>query len=258
MTEHDTTDRSLAGEVAVVTGGNGGIGLGMAMGMARAGASVAIWGRNADKNEEALDRLASTGADVAAYVCDVADETQVIDTFAATLDRFGKVDSCFANAGMGGVSPFVDMSFDLWRKVMSVNLDGAFLTLREAARHMVARGEGGSLVVTSSTSAIHGAPANEAYSSSKTAVLGLMRGLAVELARYKIRCNSLLPGWTDTEMAAAGKANEKFLEATTKRTPVRRWADPDEFGPVAVYLARRDITFHTGDQLVVDGGYTVF
>jgi NAD(P)-dependent dehydrogenase (short-subunit alcohol dehydrogenase family) len=141
---------------------------------------------------------------------------------------------------------------------MAVNLDGAMLTLREAARHMVERGEGGSLVVVSSTSAMQGAPLNQTYSVAKTGLVALSRGLAVELARHRIRVNALLPGWTDTEMLAWGHENQRFKDNTIARTPVRRWADPDEFGAVAVYLARRDLTFHTGDELVVDGGYTKF
>ncbi len=249
----------LDGEVALVTGANGGIGLGMARGLAQAGAKVAIWGRNAEKNDRAREALSSTGAEVAAFTCDVADPEQVTASFAATLERFGKVDSCFANAGVGGNgSAFVDVTLEEWRRVMSVNLDGAMLTLQAAARHMVQRGEGGALIATSSTSSVHGAPRNEAYSSSKTALLSLIRGLSVELARYGIRANSVLPGWTDTDMLDHGRTNEKFVNATVSRTPVRRWADPDEFGPLAVYLARRDLTFHTGDDITVDGGYTRF
>ena len=99
---------------------------------------------------------------------------------------------------------------------------------------------------------------NEAYGTSKTALLGLVRALAVGLARHQIRVNALLPGWTLTDMAAAGYANDRFRQATLARTPVRRWADPDEMGPAAVFLADPAITFHTGDSVVVDGGYTVF
>ena len=124
---------------------------------------------------------------------------------AATLADHGKVDSLFANAGVGGVVPFVDMTLDEWRRVMAVNLDGAFLTLRAAARHLVERGEGGSLVGVSSVSAIHGAPRMEHYAASKTALLALVRGLAVELARHRVRCNALLPGWTDTDMIEAAR-----------------------------------------------------
>lgn len=249
----------LAGEVALVTGGNAGIGLGMARGLARAGAAVCVWGRRADRNAEAVRSLLDLGADAAAFECDVSNEDQVESSFAAVVERFGRVDSCFANAGVGpALVPFVDLELDHWRRSMTVNLDGAMLTLRAAARHLVGRGEGGALVAVSSTSALHGAPMNQSYSVAKTGLVALTRGLAVELARHRIRVNALLPGWTDTDMLAWGHENEKFRTNTINRTPVRRWANPDEFGAVAVHLARRDLTFHTGDEVVVDGGYTKF
>jgi NAD(P)-dependent dehydrogenase (short-subunit alcohol dehydrogenase family) len=248
----------LHGRVVVVTGGNGGIGLGMARALAEAGADLVIWGRNAGKNGAARAELAELGTRVHAVACDVADEQQVIDAFAESVEAMGKVDSLFANAGIGGYSPFVDMTYAEWRRVQSVDLDGVFLCLREAARHLVARGEGGSLVAVSSTSAIHGAPGMQHYASAKAGILSLMRGLAVELARHRIRCNSILPGWTDTEMLAPNAGNEKFVEATTRRTPVRRWGTPADLGPAAVFLADPTQLFHTGDLLVVDGGYTVF
>jgi hypothetical protein len=141
---------------------------------------------------------------------------------------------------------------------MAVNLDGAFLCFRAATRVLVDQGEGGALVGVSSTSAIHGAPANQAYSSSKAALLSMVRGLAVELARHGIRANSVMPGWTETDMTAPLFGWEKFMAATTARTPVRRWGTPDDFGAAAVFLCDPTQTFHTGDCLVVDGGYTVF
>jgi NAD(P)-dependent dehydrogenase (short-subunit alcohol dehydrogenase family) len=141
--------------------------------------------------------------------------------------------------------------------VLRTNLDGAFLTLQTGARHMAASG-GGALVAVSSTSAVHGAANNEAYGTSKTAVLGLVRALAVALARHRIRVNALLPGWTLTDLSRAGFENDRFREATISHTPVRRWAEPDEMGPAAVFLADPSVTFHTGDTVVVDGGYTVF
>ena len=250
----------LSGEVAVITGGNGGIGLGMAEGLVAAGADVCIWGRDEAKNEAAAKQLQAVAPDVhvEALRCDVGDESQVVASFARTVELMGKVDSMFVNAGVGGWSPFPQMSLDEWRRVLAVNLDGAFLSLREASRHMVERGEGGSLVAVSSVSAIHGAPNQEHYAASKAALLAIMRGLAVELARHNIRCNSVLPGWTDTDMLAPGKANEKFVEATIRRTPLRRWGVPADLGPVAVFLASREAGFHTGDELVVDGGYSRF
>lgn len=243
----------------LVTGGNGGIGLAMAAACGRAGAQVVIWGRNGPKNAEALAALHADGTTAHAFVCDVDDEAAIESTFAASIEAAGgRIDSVFANAGRNGPGTrFVDTSLEDWHAVMRTNLDSVFLTFRTAARHMIAAG-GGSLVAISSTSAVHGAAGNEAYGTSKTALLGLVRALAVALARHQIRVNALLPGWTLTELAAAGYESEKFRTATVGRTPVRRWADPSEMGPAAVFLADPTSTFHTGDTITVDGGYTVF
>lgn len=250
---------NLDGKVIVVTGGNGGIGLALAEGIAAAGGSVAVWGRNAEKNEAAVDRLVASGARAEAFVCDVSSEAEVIETMDRTIAEFGRIDGLFANAGHVGVSrPFLQLELDEWREVMAVNLDGVFLTMREAARRLVDQGEGGSLVAVSSTSAIHGAAGNDAYGTSKTALNGLVRSLAVGLARYAIRVNSLLPGWTITELASGGYENDRFREATVRRTPVRRWAEPSEFRDIGAFLADPALTYHTGQELVVDGGYTVF
>lgn len=249
----------LAGRVVLVTGGNGGIGLGMAQGCAAAGARIVLWGRNAAKNDAAVEQLRANGATADAFVCDVTDPDGVADVFARSVAHAGKIDAVFANAGTTGRGvPFLEMDLVEWHRVLLTNIDGTFLTLQAAARHMVERGEGGSLVVVSSTSAIHGAAGNEAYGTSKTALLGLTRALAVLLARHQIRVNALLPGWTITDMSSGGYENERFRAVTTGRTPVRRWADPSEMGSVAAYLADPANTFHTGDTVVVDGGYTVF
>lgn len=249
----------LTGKVFVVTGGNSGIGLGMAEGIAAVGGSIAIWGRRADRNSEAQEIVSAYGMPVRSYVCDVGEEDQIVDTMRRTVSDFGRLDGCFANAGRPGHGvPFLDLTLDQWREVMKVNLDGVFVTLREAARHIVEQGHEGSLVAVSSTSAIHGAAGNEAYGTSKTALNGLVRALAVALARHKIRVNSLVPGWTITEMAGPAFANDVFREVTTKRTPARRWADPAEFRSIGAFLADPNLSFHTGQEVVVDGGYTVF
>jgi len=249
----------LRGHVAVVTGGNGGIGLGMAEGIARAGGDVMIWGRNADKNAAATETLRAHGVKAESLICDVSSEEQIAAAMAGTVEQMGKVDSFFANAGRGGTgTPFLDLPLEEWQAVMSVNLDGLFLCLQAAARQMVAQGTAGSLVGISSTSAIHGAAGNEAYGTSKTAVLGLVRALSVGLARHQIRVNALSPGWTKTDLASAAYENEKFLDVTTRRTPVRRWAEPEEFNEVGAFLADPALSFHTGQNMVVDGGYTVF
>jgi NAD(P)-dependent dehydrogenase (short-subunit alcohol dehydrogenase family) len=257
MTEKTST--TLAGRTVLVTGGNGGIGLGMASACGKAGAQIILWGRKADKNEAAVARLRSEGTVSHAFECDVDDENDIVSTFAQSVEvAGGRIDSVFANAGRNGYgSSFVDIEMDEWRAVMATNLDAVFLTMRTAARHMIEQG-GGALVAVSSTSAIHGAANNLAYGASKTAVLGLVRAAAVGLARHQIRVNALVPGWTITELASAGYAWDKFRNATISRTPVRRWADPDEMGPAAVFLSDPTNTFHTGDEIVVDGGYTIF
>jgi NAD(P)-dependent dehydrogenase (short-subunit alcohol dehydrogenase family) len=255
----------LSGRTFVITGGNGGIGLGMAEGIAQAGGSVSVWGRNDDKNATAIEALERIGTDsgsdasFSAWVCDVSDEAQVCEAMERTVAAHGRLDGLFANAGRGGTgTPFLETSLDAWRAVMAVNLDGVFLTLREAARVMVDQGTGGSLVAVSSTSAVHGAAGNEAYGTAKTALNGLVRALAVGLARHRIRVNSLLPGWTITELASGGYESDVFRTATTKRTPVRRWADPAEFRAVGAFLADPSQTYHTGQEICVDGGYTVY
>ena len=249
----------LSEKVFVITGGNGGIGLGLAEGIAEAGGAVAIWARNEEKNTDAVRALQDIGGEAKSYICDVSNEEEVIRTLASTVKDFGRVDGLFANAGRGGTgTPLVDTSLEDWRKVMAVNLDGVFLCLREASRQLISQGSGGSLVAVSSTSAIHGAAGNEAYGTAKTAVTGLVRALAVSLARFQIRVNCLLPGWTVTELASPAFENEYFREVTTKRTPVRRWADPREFKEVGAFLADPSQTFHTGQQVCVDGGYTIF
>lgn len=248
----------LSGRVVAITGGNRGIGMGMATAVADAGANVAVWARDAAVSAEAVVTLSAIGADAAAFAVDVTDPDAVDAALASTIERFGRVDTMIANAGAGFAGPTLELSFDDWRRALAVNLDGTFLTLRAAARHMVERGGGGALVGVSSTSAIHGAAANVGYAAAKTGVLGLVRGLAVELARHGIRANTLMPGWTETDMTAPLLGWEKFMSATTARTPVRRWGTPDDMGPAAVFLSDPTLTFHTGDCLVVDGGYTIF
>ena len=254
----------LTGKVALVTGGNGGIGFGMVEALAQAGADVVIWGSNPEKNAAAAEKLASTGVRVLAQQVDVSDKAAIDDGFAEALAKMGRVDTVIANAGIGlKGKAFTDIPVEDYRKILSVNLDGVFFTFQAACRHMVERANagdpGGSLVATSSTSAIHGAPRNEAYASTKGAVLAMVRGLAVEYARYGIRANSILPGWIATDMTQGAQHNDKFNEQVIlKRVPLRRWGEWEDFAGIAVYLASNASKFHTGDSFVIDGGYTIF
>ena len=252
----------LSGKCAVVTGGNGGIGLGMAEGMAAAGADVEIWGLNEAKNAKALERLRRYGRKVEARRVDVSKESEVCAAMQAAVGNFGRLDCVIANAGIGGGAPITDMTTELFRKVHSVNEDGVFWTFREAARHMTARASagdpGGSMVAVASTAGIEGAARNAAYGASKGAVLSMVRALAVELARYGIRVNSIAPGWIATEMTEGAQNNPVFAEKVIPRVPMRRWGQPEDFSGIAVYLASDASRYHTGDTFVIDGGYVVF
>ncbi len=253
----------LSGKAALVTGGNGGIGLGMAEGLAASGAKVAIWGLNPEKNAAAKAKLESYGGEVLVQRVDVSDEQAVVDGAADTLAALGRLDCVIANAGIGGgAASFTEFTTEQWRKVTTVDLDAVFWTFREACKHMVERAKagdpGGSLLVTSSTSAIDGAPRNQAYASSKAGVLSMIRGLAVEYARYGIRANAVLPGWIATDMTERLQGWDKFNQAVMPRVPMRRWGEPEDFAGVAVYFASDAARFHTGDSVVIDGGYTIF
>lgn len=160
--------------------------------------------------------------------------------------------------GSGSGLPFYEQPTEVWRRVWAVNLDGAFFTLRAAAGHMVERGEGGRLVGTSSASAIDGAARNQAYAASKGAMVAVMNGLAVELARYGITANTITPGWIETPMTQRSVGNEKFENAVIRRVPFRRWGTGEDFAGLAVYLASDASKYHTADNFVIDGGYTRF
>jgi NAD(P)-dependent dehydrogenase (short-subunit alcohol dehydrogenase family) len=251
----------LSGRNVVITGGNGGIGYGMARALLLSGAQVCIWGSNTDKTAAAqaeLVRECDAVGRVHSQVCDVGDEAAVEQAFAASVAALGPVHACFANAGVSSKGTlFTEMSLEEFRRVQRINVEGVFLTLRAAARHMAAHG-GGSLVATASTAALEGAARNSHYGASKGAVTSMVRALAVELARHQIRVNAILPGWIETEMTERSFGNDKFAGAVLPRVPARRWGSRDDFGGIAVYLASDAAAYTTGEQFVIDGGYTKF
>ena len=249
----------LTGKVALITGGNSGIGLGMAQGLAQAGADVCVWGTNADKNARAAAAIETHGRRVLALQCDVSDEQAVEAAFTETVETLGHVDTCFANAGVAGQArSFLEMTAEEWRRVMAVNLDGAFFTLRAAARHMVEHGAGGSLVVTASLAAIMGQPTGEQYAATKGGVIAMMRALAVEFGRNGLRANAILPGWIDTDMTSEWLAREPVRKRVLPRVPLRRWGTGDDFSGIAVYLASVSSSYHSGDTFVIDCAYALF
>ena len=254
----------LSGRVAVVTGGNGGIGLGMAQALAAAGCTVSIWGRNAVKNNAAVATMAGCAGKVDSRICDVSDPTSVKAAMDATLQEFGRVDGCFANAGIGGGGrhAFIDRTAEQWRTMFATNLDGVFHVFQAAARHMTERAIAGDpfgrLVATSSLASIFGTARNEHYAGTKAALNALCRALAVELARYGVTSNAILPGWIKSDMTAGIMGNEKFVANVMPRIPVRRFGEPSDFGGIAVYIMSKASSYHTADTFVIDGGYTAF
>lgn len=254
----------LAGKTALITGGNRGIGLGMARALAASNANLAIWGRKEAANKAAVEALSSLGTgEVKGWAVDVSDEQAVIDATADTVSELGRIDSCFANAGIGaGASSFVEMDTETWRKNMAVNLDGAFWTMRESVKHIVERAKagdpGGSIIGVASLAAIEGAARNQAYAATKGGLISMLKGIAVEHARYGIRANAILPGWIATDMTAGGQESEVFASKVISRVPSRRWGTPDDFGGMAVYLASDASSYHSGGTLVIDGGYSIF
>ncbi len=245
----------LTGHVSVVTGGNRGIGLGMARGLAKAGASVAVWSRDASRNDAAVAELAELGSDAISVGCDVGDPDDVAAAIGVTVDHFGRLDSMFANAGTTAAVAFEEMTLEEWNRVMDVNVTGVFLTTQAAARQMIRQESGGSIVITASLAATFGIPQSPHYTASKGAVLQLARAEAGRLARYGIRVNVISPGWITTEMTEDVQAHDKANQLAMARTPMRRWGTPEDFEGPAVFLASPASQFMTGSQMMVDGGF---
>jgi hypothetical protein len=253
----------LSGKVALVTGGNGGVGLGFAQALADHGADIAIWGTNEAKNAAAKAQLEKTGRRVFTLRCDVGDHEAVGLAMDETVGALGRLDACFVNSGVPGAGiPFVDFTMEEWHRVMRVNLDGAFSTAQAACRVMKAQferdGTGGSIVFSSSGSAFQGQQKGQHYGASKAGLNAMMRAIAVEHARHKIRATSLVIGWTESEMTAPSFAYKKFADNVIPRIPMRRWGQPSDLGGIAVYLTSDASSWHTGDIITLDGGYSIF
>ena len=253
----DLSKFSLEGKNAIVTGGNGGIGLSMATGLAKAGANVAVWGRNIDKNQAAVEELSLHGTTVIAVQMDASDEDSTKAAMKETAAAFGAVHVAVVNAGVIGTGAF-PASFERaeWERVMDINVTGVFLTLREISNHMIEFGTQGSLIVTGSMGGVIGMAGSAHYGASKAAVLHMVKSLSIALARYKIRVNAIAPGFIRTDMSDGLQGDEAFEKAIIGgRTPMRRWGKPQEFEGPTVFLASDASSFMTGSTVTVDGGF---
>ena len=246
---------NLEGQVAIITGGNGGIGLAYARGLVKSGAKVAIWGRNEQKNEEAISELQALGGDVAAFVCDVTDEAQIAQAFDATIARFEKVDICFANAGGTGKQGLLHKTSTAdWNAILDLNVTSVVNTYRPVIAHLITRKSQGKLIVTSSIASIMGMAYGAGYGTTKAAVMGLTRALAVELGRNNIQVNAILPGYIETELSTSG--SQAFKDGVTRRT-VTAMGTLEQMEGVAVFLSSKHSDFMTGQGIVLDGGHSI-
>ncbi len=247
----------LTGRVAVVTGGNGGIGLGIAEGLAAAGASIAIAARDPEKNAAAAARVAAAGVGVAWFATDVGDADSCAAMVESVLRQFGRLDILVNNAGIFIRRRPEEFTLAEWRRVLDVNLTGAFLCAQAAYPAMKRQG-GGKIVNLGSLASIFGTAAGAAYAASKGGIVQLTRSLAVSWGRENIQVNAILPGYIESELSRREKVQRPdLMDASLARTPAGRWGTPADVAGLAVYLASPASDFITGTAIPVDGGYSV-
>ena len=246
----------LSGKVAIVTGGTMGIGLGCSRRLAEAGASLVIAARGANKGEEVTKALLDAGYKVAFMKCDVSQKAEVAHLVENTVKTFGRLDIMVNNAGIFPKTPIDEAEMGTWDRIIDVNVRGLFFCSRKASWQMIKQGWGGSIINIASVSAFQPQFALSAYDTSKGGVWMLTRNLAVELAPYKIRVNSVSPGMIQTEAYATPEGME-YNKRRLYRIPLGRAGRPDEVGNVVLFLASAAASYLTGSDIVVDGGFTL-
>ena len=247
---------NLEGKVALVTGGNGGIGLGIARGLARAGASVAVVGRNAEKNGPAVKELEALGVKAIGIVADVTDRKQDDRAVVETAAKLGGLDILVANAGTNIRKKPQDYTSEEWHQVVDTNLTSMFICCQAAYPEMVRRG-GGKIVTIGSMTSLFGFDVAPVYAATKGAAVQLTKSLASGWAKDNIQVNSILPGWIDTDLTKRARQIIPALhDKVVDRTPARRWGVPGDFEGIAVFLCSDASDFVTGTAIPVDGGFS--
>jgi 2-deoxy-D-gluconate 3-dehydrogenase len=244
----------LSGQVALVTGGNGGIGRAIALAFAEAGARVGILGRNTDKNQAVLAELLALGKHAIAVETDLSDTDRIEPAFREVVGELGEVSILVNNAGVSVRGSILNVELDDWNRVLQTNVVAPMLLCRLAAPSMIERRQGKIVNISSATIAF-GQTGTSAYAVSKSALVQLTRCLAVELAPSNVQVNAIAPGYVETEMTSRRKGTPIF-EYSISRTPAGRWAQPEEIAGTALYLASPASSYTTGEVIFVDGGYT--
>jgi len=246
----------LAGRVAVVTGGNGGIGRAIALGFAAAGASVAIMGRNEEKNRRVLDELGELSQPALALRVDLSQREELEPALKTVEKELGPVDILVNNAGIVSLSGgILQESAQDWDNVIETQLNAVFNLSKLAAGSMAER-RSGKIINLGSMYSYFGSGLVPSYSAAKGAIVQLTKSMAIELAPYNIQVNAIAPGWIETDMTAPVRALPLYDEIIA-RTPAGRFGCPEEVAGTAIFLASRASDFVTGTTVRVDGGYAI-
>ncbi|MGE5090362.1 MAG: SDR family NAD(P)-dependent oxidoreductase [Candidatus Levyibacteriota bacterium] len=246
----------LEGRTALVTGSNGDLGSHFARTLARAGASVAVTARRPETLGRVVDAIRDAGGRAHPLALDVTDPASVARAFDDASAALGPITVVVNNAGVAVTKPLLEHTEEDWRRVMDVNLDGAWRVAQAAARHMVAHQRGGSIVNIASILGLRVTPQLPSYAASKAALIHLTRAMALELARHRIRVNALAPGYVETSMnrdVFQGEAGQALI----RRIPQRRIGKPEELDGALLLLASDAGSYTTGAVFAVDGGHLV-
>lgn len=244
------------GPVVAITGSSKGIGRSLAIGLAHKGARVALLSRDEERMANVVAKIRERNGEAIAIATDVTEEESVRSAVRSVVDRFGSLDGMIANSGIAEVGPALETSADSFRRVVEVNLVGAFITAREAGKVMIEHGAG-SVILIGSTFASSAIVDWSSYSASKAGVLQLGRVLALEWAAQGVRVNAMCPTATLTDQNRALFADPRFEEQIVSRIPVGRLLQPDELTEMAALLLSDATPMITGQAIYVDGGWTL-